>query len=67
LGQDFGLDDNFLSDIGISLIGHRKRILENIPTAAMIPTPEMTPQSESIYMNTSDLSSHKYDRTLFNE
>jgi hypothetical protein len=61
--QDFGLDDSFLNDIGISLIGHRKRILENIPTAAMIPTQEMTPQSESIYMNTSDLSSHKYDRT----
>lgn len=61
--QDFGLDDSFLNDIGISLIGHRKRILENIPTAAMIPTPEMTPQSESIYANISNLSPHKYDMT----
>lgn len=61
--HDFGLDDSFLNDIGISLIGHRKRILENIPSAAMISTPEMTPQSESIYANISELSPHQDDMT----
>lgn len=61
--HDFGLDDSFLNDIGISLIGHRKRILENIPSAAMISTPEMTPQSENIYANISELSPHQDDMT----
>jgi hypothetical protein len=30
----FALDDGFLNDIGVSLLGHRKRILEHLPSVS---------------------------------
>ncbi|XP_056013170.1 arf-GAP with Rho-GAP domain, ANK repeat and PH domain-containing protein 1-like isoform X4 [Ostrea edulis] len=58
----FALDDGFLTDIGVSLLGHRKRILEHLPTVSggsvseedyvNCPSPQGPgPQWEDIYAN----------------
>ncbi|XP_062580578.1 arf-GAP with Rho-GAP domain, ANK repeat and PH domain-containing protein 1-like isoform X2 [Saccostrea cucullata] len=58
----FALDDGFLTDVGVSLLGHRKRILEHLPSVSgssageedyvNCPSPlGLGPQVDDIYAN----------------